>query len=489
VFTTMRVFKKKHILLLFSLLAGVSATAQTATDLPVDSTATIVISGIFVQGNTRTKDYIVTRDLTFKKGDTLLLKDLAAAIDRSQKNIYNSTLFNEVKLETVKPHPGECDVFITVKERWYIIPSPVFELYDRNYKEWWNTYNHDIRRVTYGIRFSHKNFSGRKDKLDIFLITGFSKQVLFRYSQPYADHRLRHGFSISAGYSEKIGDSYQIRGNTFMPRDTCRDYNGDGKPDISGDSCVNYRLFSTKEKFIGLGYTYRQGLYTNHIFNLSVVRKTIADTIARLNRDYFGRGSTRETYVQLSYGYNYSKLDFNVYPLVGHFQALGAQAKIARYTTSQLMLYGYYGKYIKLVPRLYFSTQVAAVVRIPGDQSFYNLKSSNLQIANLRGLEQYTVHGTAEGYLKNTLRFRVVDRKFRVPVLKIKNHEYVPVKLYLKAFGDFGYSYIKSPNNKSLNNVLLRTGGVGLDIITLYDLSIKIDFSFNQLGQYGVYFK
>jgi outer membrane protein assembly factor BamA len=485
----MRFFRKNYFLFLFALLAGVTANAQTAPVLPIDSTAKIVISGIFIQGNARTKDYIVTRDITFKKGDSILLKDLDAAIDRSQKNIYNSTLFNEVKIDAVKLRPGECDIFITVKERWYIIPSPVFELYDRNYKEWWNTYNHDIRRVTYGIRFSHKNFSGRKDKLDIFLVTGFSKQILFRYSQPYADRNLRHGFSISAGYSEKIGDSYQIRGNTYMPRDTCRDYNGDGKPDLSGDSCINYRFYDTKDKFIGVGYTYRKGLYTNHVFNLSVVRKTIADTIAQLNKEYFGRGSTGETYIQLSYGYNYSKLDFNVYPLVGHFQAVGIQTKIARHTTSQVMLYAYYGKYIKLLPRLYFSTQAAAVVRIPGDQSFYNLKSSNLQIPNLRGLEQYAIHGTAEGYLKNTFRFRVLDKKFRLPLLKIKNHEYIPIKLYLKAFGDFGYSYIEPPNNKSLNNVLLRTGGLGLDIITIYDLSIKIDFSFNQLGQYGVYFK
>ena len=479
----MRSKRKTHILFIIFILSGIFVQAQT------DSSSKTVIANIYIQGNARTKDYIITRDITFKKGDTLSQKELEAAADRSQKNIFNSALFNDVKIDLVKLRPGECDVFITVKERWYIIPTPVFELYDRNYKEWWKTYNHDIRRVTYGIRFSHRNFSGRKDKLDIFLIGGFSKQVVFRYSQPYADKKLRHGFSVSAGYSEKIGDSYQILGNTYMPRDTCRDYNGDGVADCGGDTSLNYRLFNTREKFLALGYTYRKGLYASHVFNISVLHKSIADTIAKLNYNYFGRGQTVENYVQFSYGYNYSKLDYNPYPLLGHYFTMGLQAKLARHSTSQVMLYSYYGRYIRLMPRLYFSTQAAAAFRIPGGQSFYNLKSSNLQIAGLRGLEQYAIHGTTEWSLKSTVRFRVMDKRFRLPLLKIKNHEFIPVKMYLKAFGDLGYSYMAKPDNRTLNNTLLRTAGFGLDIITIYDLAIKVDFSVNQLGQYGVYFK
>jgi outer membrane protein assembly factor BamA len=479
---------KKHILFALSLFSGIYVHAQYPIPRPADSTEKIVITAIHIQGNTKTKDYIITRDLTFKKGDTLLLKDLNASLDRSQKNIFNSALFNEAKVEALKLHPGECEVFISVKERWYIIPTPVFELYDRNYKEWWNTYNHDIRRVTYGVRFSHRNFSGRKDKLDIFLVGGFSKQVLLRYSQPYADHKLRHGFSVSAGYSEKIGESYQILGNTYMPRDTCKDYNGDGVADCGGDTSLNYREFNSRERFIGVGYSYRKGLYSTHSLNVSFVRKDIADTIAHLNNNFFGKGLTHENFLQLSYGYNYSKLDFNPYPLTGHYITLGTQAKIARRSTSQLLVYGYYGRFFKLTRRFFFSTQAAVAFRLPGAQSFFNLRSSNLQIPNIRGLEQYAIHGTSEANLKNTLRFRVFENRFRLP-FKIRNHEFIPVRIYLKAFGDLAYSNIGQPYTRTLNNTLLRTGGFGLDIITLYDLSIKIDFSINQLGQRGVYFK
>lgn len=482
--------KQKTILFLFLMLNSMFLQAQNATIPQRDTAEFIIIAGIHFQGNKHTKDYIIARDLTFRQGDTVLIRDLDARLDRSQKNIFNTALFNDVRVEAVSLNPGERDVFITVKERWYIIPAPVFQLYDRNYKEWWKTYDHDIRRVTYGVRFSHKNFSGRKDKLDIYLVGGFSKQVLLRYSQPYADRKLRHGFSVAAGYSEKIGESYQILGNTYMPRDTCRDYNGDGVPDCGGDTALNYRVFSSRERFINAGYAYRKGLYTTHAVGVGILDKTIADTVARLNKDFFGNGRTRETYYQLSYSYNYSKLDYIPYPLVGQYYSAGVQSRFARHTQSQVLLYAYYGRYFKLLPKFYFGTQAAVVTRLPGKQSFYNLRSSTQQIANIRGLEQYAIHGTSEAYLKNTLRYALVDLRLSLPLLKkIRNHEFIPLKIYLKAFGDLAYSHIDFPNTRSLNNKLLRTGGVGIDFVTIYDLTLRVDFSINQFGQTGVYFK
>lgn len=486
----MRGNRKTHILVLFFILSGLFAQAQNDTIPKTDTTEAVIIAGIHFQGNRHTKDYVIARDLTFRKGDTLLIKDLNAALDRSQKNIFNTALFNDVKVEAVMLNPGERDIFITVKERWYIIPAPVFQLYDRNYKEWWKTYDHDIRRVTYGVRFSHKNFSGRKDKLDIFLVGGFSKQVLLRYSQPYADRKLRHGFSVAAGYSEKIGESYQILGNTYMPRDTCRDYNGDGVADCGGDTALNYRVFSSRERFISAGYSYRKGLYVTHAAGIGILNKNVADTVVRLNKDFFGSGRTNETFYTISYSYNYSKVDYIPYPLIGQYYTAGIQSRIARHSQSQVLLYAYYGRYFRLFPKFYFATQAAVATRMPAKQSFYNLRSTNLQIGNIRGLEQYAIHGTLEGYLKNTLRFALLDLRLSLPVLKkIRNHEFIPLKVYLKAFGDLAYSHIDFPNTRFLNNKLLRTGGVGIDFVTIYDLTLRIDFSVNQFGQYGVYFK
>jgi hypothetical protein len=43
-------------------------------------------------------------------------------------------------------------LLVDVNERWYTFPVPIFELSDRNFNEWWQNYNHDFRRVNYGLR-------------------------------------------------------------------------------------------------------------------------------------------------------------------------------------------------------------------------------------------------------------------------------------------------------------------------------------------------
>jgi hypothetical protein len=42
-------------------------------------------------------------------------------------------------------------------------------------------------------------------------------------------------------------------------------------------------------------------------------------------------------------------------------------------------------------------------------------------------------------------------------------------------------------NSNKLSNTLIRTAGIGLDVISIYDFVLKIDYSVNQLGDKGVY--
>ena len=39
----------------------------------------------------------------------------------------------------------------------------------------------------------------------------------------------------------------------------------------------------------------------------------------------------------------------------------------------------------------------------------------------------------------------------------------------------------------TLNNKMLYTGGIGLDIISIYDVVLRIEYSFNQLNQNGLF--
>ena len=66
---------------------------------------------------------------------------------------------------------------------------------------------------------------------------------------------------------------------------------------------------------------------------------------------------------------------------------------------------------------------------------------------------------------------------------------FLPVKLYLKSYADVGYAYDRPENHTRLSNKLLYTGGVGLDVLTLYDIQASFEYSLNQLNEKGLFLR
>jgi hypothetical protein len=52
-----------------------------------------------------------------------------------------------------------------------------------------------------------------------------------------------------------------------------------------------------------------------------------------------------------------------------------------------------------------------------------------------------------------------------------------------KVFNDFGYAYSRNLGNSRFNNRLLRTYGLGLDVLSIYDWVFTIEYSFDALGK------
>jgi outer membrane protein assembly factor BamA len=470
----------KGFCLLFWAISGIFfhqvAKAQTEAIIPLpDSLKKIVITDLVASGNKKTKDYIIFREMTFQKGDTLLLKDLEEETERSRKNIFNSTLFNEVSVVPVKMKENEYDVFVTVKERWYIIPLPQFRLVDRNFYEWWNNQNRDLARTIYGVKFSHNNFSGRRDPLKIYLLNGYSQQVQFNYSQPFSDRNLKHGFSVNMAYSRTREVNYSTRfdkqlfvkakaGNNFLRR--------------------NFRA--------DLGYSYRGGLYGRHSIRLGYISDDYSDTVLALNSNFLPGNKSNQRFPELSYNYNYAKLDYTYYPLQGAYygfsvfkRGLGRYMNLTQFSASG-------GKYFDLVKKwkLYAGVQAAGSIKLPFKQPFYNTGMFGFGEFYPRGLELYVIDGVAAALLRTTVRKQVLNTNLNVKFLKWKSLSKIPIKVYLKGYSDLGYSYLPNagPTNR-LNNRTLYTYGAGIDIVTIYDYVFRFEFSFNQLGDRGFYVK
>ena len=109
--------------------------------------------------------------------------------------------------------------------------------------------------------------------------------------------------------------------------------------------------------------------------------------------------------------------------------------------------------------------------------------------AFLQGYENYIVDGVAGGYSKQTIGYNLVNANIPLPTIKaFKSLRSVPLKIYVKAYTNEGYVHNPNPSfNNDLTNRMLYSTGVGLDIVMFTDLIFKFEWSFNQLGQNGLY--
>ncbi len=424
-----------------------------------------VIGNIIIEGNKKTKSYIVLREVPFRSGDSIYLPDLVKAFEVARRQLYNTSLFTGVVVALKSFRGYAVDVLIQVKERWYIFPLPYLKPIDRNLTEWARR-GYGLDRVNYGFKFNYNNFTGRNDKLKIWLITGYTQQIQFQYEQPYADRTLKHGYRIGFTYAFNKEINYGTANNQQAFTDSL----GRGTRRISGN----------------IDYTFRPGLRTFHAVRLSLTRQEVDSQVLVLNPKYFNTSRNVILYPELSYTLSYFNTDYNYFPLTGW---MGEAGILKRGVSREMNMWQVSGKLTKgweVLRKTYFGWQGYGVLRFPFDQPFINQRLFGYGDIYLRGLERYVIDGVAAFMAKNAIRRELV--RFSVPTyLKSVAHERVPFRIYARVFGDMGYVYNKNITQNSLTNRFLYTAGAGFDVVSFYDFIFRFDYSFNQLGQKGIF--
>ena len=134
----------------------------------------------------------------------------------------------------------------------------------------------------------------------------------------------------------------------------------------------------------------------------------------------------------------------------------------------------------------FYGLQGYGVLKLPLDQPYYNQRLFGYGDLYLRGLEKYVIDGVAGAMVRSTFRKQLY--RAHIPVSHIPTLEHIPLRIYAKVYGDWGYSYNRNFTDNSLVNRMLYTGGAGIDVVTFYDLVLRFEYSFNQLGQSGFFF-
>jgi outer membrane protein assembly factor BamA len=448
----------------------------TNTVIPLqDSTGKLHVKDIIIKGNKQTKAYIILREIHFKKGDSLIIASLNKELEQARQQVYNTTLFSEVKFELVVLSAYDIMIIVDVRERWYIYPVPQFKPVDRNFNEWIKTYNASLKRVNYGLKFVHYNLSGRRDQLRIYLLNGFSRDFSFSYTAPYSNKALTEGFVVGAGYSQKKEIPYKT------------DYN---------NKLLFYTSDSLRSKFVGstffvnAGYTMRKGFFVKHFFNTSFSTITVTDSIIseKNNPNYLNSVKPSVNIFEVSYAYQYVNVNNVLYATKGRswFAAVSKRGLGFTGGINALTIEAGLNKYFDLGKKWYSSIQLNGKLRLPLRQAYINQRGLGYGDSYLRGLEYLVIDGVGTTLIKSTLKKKVAEFKIPVP-FKLKSLSHIPFTIFAKTYADFGYVYNKKEFDTYLSNRLLYTGGFGIDILTFYDINLRFEYSFNQLNQKGLF--
>ena len=447
-------FKTYVLFFFFSIAFAFSAKGQ------------IVIRSITIKGNNKTKDYIIQRELPFKIGSTVATDSLASLISLAQYQIFNTSLFNEAKVESIMLDSTTADVLIHVKERWYLFPLPYFRWVDRNFSQWWNQQNRSLDRVNYGMNFRQSNFSGNNDRLVIGLITGYTHQAILRYQIPFIDKKLQWG--VGAGlqyYTQK---------------------------EINFTTIADKQVFYKSDKILRDGFrgnanlTYRPNLFERFNLQFGLGEENITSEAFAKAPNLLPTFSKSMRYADFTLGYSKTKFDYNAYPTKGAstdfswYQRIADKAPFTSFQFRKILVHPFN-------QTNFIYTESNSQIKFLANQNYLDQRLLGYGNLQMSGLEYYIVDGNAASIGKLAFHHKLGTITLRNPVTK-KFLQEVKYHFWLKLFTQMGYVYSEKPlNANKLSNTLLRTAGIGVDIISIYDFVLKVDYSVNQLGDKGLY--
>jgi outer membrane protein assembly factor BamA len=426
------------------------------------------VRNIVIIGNKRTRPDIILREIPFKSGEHYPLQELVKKFEAARKQLMNTALFHEV-IVALKSFEGyDIDINVEVKERWYIFPVPYFKPVDRNINQWIVEQKASLSRVNYGAKLLYNNATGRNDKFRFWWINGYTKQLSFSYDRLYIDKAMKWGMNVAFS----IGKNREINYNTVQNKQVF----------LKDDSYVRNFLSTSLE------ITYRRAIKTRHRFGFNFTKEEISDSVLSLNPGYFSSSVKRITYPELYYIMSYYDVDYIPYPTKGYAAEFSL---VKRGFEKDNGLWGLNAKGSAILPvtkKSFFTLSAFTGLKLPFRQPFYNKRLLGYSDVFLQGYEYYVIDGVAAGYLKTTFTRKLFNFSIKTPALKKFASQRIPFNIYAKVYGNAGYVHNPEPGTNFLSNQMLYSGGFGIDIITLYDFTLKLEWSFNQLGQNGLFF-
>ena len=430
-----------------------------------------IVREVKIIGNRTTKSQIIMRELSFPLNDSIQSEDFLDELEQSRKNILNTSLFNFVRIDWALDGPEEVLLVINVQERWYIFPTPIFEIDDNNFNTWWE--DKDYSRLNYGFHVIHNNFRGRKEKLTVTAQYGFTERYRLRYEIPYINRKQKLGLRFNFSYNRRDQINYSSFDNERLQY---KSIENDALRNLSGSVALSYR----------------KAIFSRHYLGLEFDQNRIRDSVRILNPNYLGNFRDRLKFLSLYYTFSRDLRDSRNYPLKGSFlnfqikkYGLGIIDKSIDLTNLQLQ----YKKFWQLEDRWFFASSFRGVMATNNNQPYLLQNGLGYNSFSIRAYEYYVIDGQNIGLFKAQFRYQLVKpNQAKLDFIPMDRFNKFHYAFYLGIFSDAAYVDDQTgfPMNGLANEIQFGYG-IGLDFVTYYDVVIRTEYSFNKLGERGIF--
>lgn len=462
-------------LLVVGLLLLASREAILCAQAPQAPDAFVHIDTILIDGNKRTRNALILRELDFKPGDSLPRRELDQRLERNRLRLLNTNLFTQATFSMQQWIKGNrLVVHIALIENWYLYPIPVFELADRNFSVWWSEFDRSLQRVNYGLDWMHVNLTGNADVAKVNAQFGYSNKYEISYKHPGINKRRTLGVQAGVSYRRAREVAYDTEANRLMFR-------------THQDGWQIARLNASASLY------WRPKLLTFHSFSLEYQDNRVSDSIAqRFNPYFFLDGQQQQRFLSLSYNLRLDHRDIAAYPTKGWISVaeMRYNGLLPGDNLRLLRLYAEYGRYFSLTRRLNLETIARARTTLPRQRPpYFNNQALGYGDNFVRGYEFFVADGLDFGLLKSSLRYKIFNRTFNIRRgMPLEAFRVIPLQMYVSAHNDMGYAndpYYSKGN--PLANRLLWGYGLSLDIVAFYNKVAKFQYTWNDQGNGGFF--
>lgn len=457
-------------LLLLSAIFSHQISAQQLTDsVSYNRDDTVTISKIIIEGNKRTKDKIILREVEFIEGDKLSIQHLDSLMTKSSQNLMNRSIFNFATI-TKNIAKDQCVAKIEVTERWYIWPVPIIDFADRNFNVWWET--KDFSRLNYGVDLRIENFRGRMEYLNFIIQAGYDKKLAAKWTIPYLTKSQVFGMGVYGGYQLNKEVAYDL---------------DDNKPVFYAPETG----YAKQWGFALVDFTFRQKFNFLHTLSVGYDHYDFTDSLVYLNPE-FAYNQTKFGFFSIGYLYKLDFRDYKPYPLKGYYFDAGILKQGLNILSDEVDLFTVslvFDQYVNIYKRWYFAYSLSTRLYNKNVVPYFLQTGIGHEGWEMRGYEYYVVAGQFFGVFKSNFKFEIIPRKVhRIKWIKTEKFGKIFYALYANLFLDMGYAYNKVHDmDNDLANQFLWGTGLGIDFVTYYDLVIRFEYTLNKQMDHGFY--